>query len=1208
MSAVAEESSCFSNDSEKDEGSGLTSQMQEIQLTGSDEEHIHFINSKNVTVIPSSSSLRNSGSNRVKINNLVDFSWDRKYYYGHLVASTQSGNFIAYALFITKTSSGVVRVVKSKTDERILIKTHQGHIKDLAFAFTKIPTLASIDEYGGVLVHSIEEDRNQLSLKLILCLNRGDVSPSNYHMLFWCPYIPEPEDNPEFSDVSCAEDHPSMFLAMTHDCEVEVVNVNVLTQKYGSTTINTKTLPVNFKMVIEHEKPITVATISPDGSAIATGGLEGEIKFFQVSPELEGKSPGCLHRWVPHEGRPVSSLFFLDNWKQPQPDLQFWKFALTGANYNRELKLWSCESWQCLQTIRFEPRDSDIVMRAEIDASSQYLLLSDVYNKAIYVLQISQDVLHSKAMICSIAEFSVTHSILSLTVTDANKCLIKMTDEIEPSEKNGNEHNGNGEDDDELPDNVPVKGTLIKCFWINVKSLQRIRITYQPSLAISNQNSDDTISLMSHDSILYRDRLSDLSSDLHDLNSNTSLLDKEVPVHGDPELALPMELTSTPRCQGIITDVFVSGDYTSPNKVKETCVLSPSSVPLTIDPTEILDTMSSSNKLLFGIVSPKVEESSTSETGPPSRRKSSQRSSASSPSQEVADILAPVKGAESVKLEGHEEVNSHGSIDGSKTNGITSASSPNAKNELSNLESCKDQTEFVSWPQAPDLSKEYRITRRISLDKESAYANKEQLESFGESSCDAEVKAVILNIQQALESLNRNIFSIKNSHSDQIGTDIKSLQQTVCKLQIQQQNLQQKIDKDYISLCNHIQKTVSSQAQIDYIKMESLFAKKQEMDKQFLQKQAMDASQCVSSIVANNLDKAIKVEMKNSVIPGITKVIDSWKDQVQQDFVQRMSISETGIKESMKMLLKNKNFIDNVSQNVATCIQPQIQIACRELFQQNLVPNVEKVCQSLFLQLSDSFKTGTKEYLQQSQSYVEHSTQEMQGSIESTRCKFQEMMVAQVAANDALIQTARGQLQLNLEESWSRISSSLMKDIRKIITEEVRLALKEHDVSGDSHFVDGITHSRMMTPVPQQFDPQLLKQQILNYIRTGQHNSAFQEALNCKEIPVLLFTCENVAPEVVLAPGLCKLSHNVLVAMTYQLASCISLNTELTIRYIQGVLLHLHPEESVNQNLLKKAVTALVTGLAYFSQTNPSSPFSAQVQILTMAAKNLFSS
>ena len=64
---------------------------------------------------------------------------------------------------------------------------------------------------------------------------------------------------------------------------------------------------------------IVDACYSPDGSALATASLDGEVKFFQVY--LHDKSaPRCIHQWKPHDGRPVSSLFFLDDHKNPNPE------------------------------------------------------------------------------------------------------------------------------------------------------------------------------------------------------------------------------------------------------------------------------------------------------------------------------------------------------------------------------------------------------------------------------------------------------------------------------------------------------------------------------------------------------------------------------------------------------------------------------------------------------------------------------------------------------------------------------------------------------------------------------------------------------------------------------------------------------------------------------------------------------------------------
>ena len=50
--------------------------------------------------------------------------------------------------------------------------------------------------------------------------------------------------------------------------------------------------------------------------------------------------PRCLHQWSPHQGRPVTSLFFLDNHADNnQPEVQFWKYAITASDHNSELKV-----------------------------------------------------------------------------------------------------------------------------------------------------------------------------------------------------------------------------------------------------------------------------------------------------------------------------------------------------------------------------------------------------------------------------------------------------------------------------------------------------------------------------------------------------------------------------------------------------------------------------------------------------------------------------------------------------------------------------------------------------------------------------------------------------------------------------------------------------------------------------------------------------
>ena len=136
----------------------------------------------------------------------------------------------------------------------------------------------------------------------------------------------------------------------------------------------------------------------------------------------------CLHQWQPHEGKPLSSLFFLDDHKHPNPDIQFWKFAITGADYNRELKIWSCETWNCLQIVSFTapmdvPSNFQVhpCMKVVLDLSANYLVMSDTKRVVLYVLQMYQDMEQGRAHVSSIAEFLLTQPCLSMAVQDAGR-------------------------------------------------------------------------------------------------------------------------------------------------------------------------------------------------------------------------------------------------------------------------------------------------------------------------------------------------------------------------------------------------------------------------------------------------------------------------------------------------------------------------------------------------------------------------------------------------------------------------------------------------------------------------------------------------------------------------------------------------------------------------------------------------------------------
>lgn len=64
----------------------------------------------------------------------------------------------------------------------------------------------------------------------------------------------------------------------------------------------------------------------------------------------------------------------------------YWKFAITTAEDNSELKIWDCGSWNCLQKIIFNPSGGRFI--AEMDRTSSYLVLSCLDSRTCYVLEI----------------------------------------------------------------------------------------------------------------------------------------------------------------------------------------------------------------------------------------------------------------------------------------------------------------------------------------------------------------------------------------------------------------------------------------------------------------------------------------------------------------------------------------------------------------------------------------------------------------------------------------------------------------------------------------------------------------------------------------------------------------------------------------------------------------------------------------------------
>ncbi|XP_072279188.1 enhancer of mRNA-decapping protein 4 [Pyxicephalus adspersus] len=478
------------------------SNKQVIFLSGDDSSTSIEVTGKDVEIVASSDSnicSKARGSNKVKIQPVAKYDWEQKYYYGSLIAVSN-----AYLAYATRGSNGsaMIRVLSVTTADRILLKGITGSVTDLAFAHLNSNQLACLDEAGNLFVWRVKMEGEKIQDELFVHIQRSDQTTLNTHRrIIWCPYIPE--ENEEIP----AEDG-SQTIALLHEDRAEVWDLEIVQTNHTSCPTDVSDIKEGFIVVKGHSGRLSEGALSPDGTVLATASHDGFVKFWQIY--IEGlDQPRCLHEWKPHSGRPVSCLLFCDNHKKQDPEVPFWRFLITGADQNRELKMWCTVSWTCLQTICFspDPFSSSVLpgLKVSLDLSAEFLILTDVQRKVLYVMELQQNQEDGRAAFTSISEFLLTHPVLSFGIKDV--CRHIRHSEVLLSEAE-NDNPGAAEeslDSDEGDDSTAV---LIKLFCVHTKALQDVQIRFK-----AHQYSQSDSLKGTHEDFVSQDEMTDITQE-----------------------------------------------------------------------------------------------------------------------------------------------------------------------------------------------------------------------------------------------------------------------------------------------------------------------------------------------------------------------------------------------------------------------------------------------------------------------------------------------------------------------------------------------------------------------------------------------------------------------------------------------------------------------------------------------------------------------
>ncbi|CAH0726350.1 unnamed protein product, partial [Brenthis ino] len=1169
----------------------LTDTTQTISFSEGDGVSSSEVYAADVVVTTNAGS-HNHGSSKVKLKNLVDYNWEPKFYPGQLLAVHISGKYLAYSIKAPNpanpgTWNGMVRVVYNPEpgiDRRTLIKGMKGEVQDLAFAH--IPNqivLASIDEMGNFYIHEIEVTDTGLCCTLSVEVREDTGVGGSTHRVVWCPYIPDEDDAPD--------DDVARLLLTTHANQARMWNIRgVVSLSGGAGGVGGASVSAAGALgsgagrgAGSHAGAVLAAAFSPDGTALATAAADGYVMFAQVYMNNES-SPRCLHKWQPHGGKPLSCLFFLDNHKNYNTDVQFWKFAVTGAENNTSIKIWSCKSWDCLQSITFSsPLSGDSLgMKAMLDTSANYLLLSDFKTRSLYVLNMARDSDDTMAYCKSISEFLLPYPVLSFCIVDADEQLVKC----ESSCDDPYHRNGSGGDAGDSPDGYEIhhdeegsgecgsggRRVRVRLYIVQPKGLQEGELVYAPPHAPTGIPLHDleelTLEESSEASAMPSSILQQQTQQLK------SLLMRSQTQPGSLIGQRPESPSSHPQLNLMTPDAF-----SSPGKRDD------DDPPLSATPEITAKPRMSIGGISEDQVAPGVE---------------GKASGGSSPSREVREIMSQNDRPFFNDMEEEEEEVKEASPTREQA-GAGGASEPLFAPELyTSPEKPPKLTHAnsdTSWPQISLAQITEANQRKASSEKSSTQSLSAPLPApLSTSSLTTSLNASLSTSLNASLPTPLNV-SLPTPLSASLPTPPNPLvpltvpervterierivvdEATKTKLE----SLEQKLDKltELMSAQSRELRALRGEAAAPRAQLEEALAAHAQRTAA-----AVDVALGAGWERVSRLGEAAGAAAAAAAGAGAARALEPLAHALQHELAAKLSATDRLLRDNIDKLVTSKTVMERLSTSIAASLSEMVREAFRAALFESVVPAMEKAHAQIFRQISHTFQAGTKEFAANTEA--------------AARAAAERGGAAAAAALQRALERHADALQQSALQP--RLYADQLKDVVHGILEKEVVWWREQ---ARGALQASRAHSPATPAAPSVADRQMQVSQIQSLMMGGDVNGAFQLALSASDLALVVAACRAAEPARVFGPP-CRLRQHVLLSLVQQLAADMARDTHLKHRYLEEAIMNLDTTNPVTREHLPIVVRELQKQIVAFLNSNPGHALSRQFRMLLMATESL---
>ncbi|KAL7029654.1 hypothetical protein ACKWTF_006305 [Chironomus riparius] len=1047
----------------------------EIAFNSTDDtQHCYETNGANVTVqVPSRTT--NQGSSMVKLKNIIGYKWENKNYPGHLVAVHKDGKIIAYSIKVN--NQGMVRLINfGMNNKRALIRGFTSEVLDLQFANSKEVIIGCIEE-TALHVYKLPFDDTEDTIKCVLLVKIENPIKDHVPLLdkiSFCPYVPEENDK--------EDDFSVQLLVWVRGNKFECYSLKSIIDTYGNGVHKVENIKEGIVRSCEDDRAlITCCTFSPDGTTLAIGSDDGYIRFYQIY--FHETVPRCLHSWSPHDGAPISNFFFLDNHTQPIAGSSLWKYVVTLAKNNTEIKVSSCDSWKTLQTIQFKSAtDKQLSLKAEIDRTSSYLILNDMTNRQLYVLQIlkenalsqngdemnGNDAAIARVFIKSIAEFHLASTVLSYGISNASirryKCALSenyLIDELEDFDEENNS----------------VYCVVLKLFMILPESLQECHILYQTALNKSAEILNTEVS--SSSSSTATNSKSPALQLLNVSNTTAEIKKNDLALRTPPQKASQLNL---------LTPDSFSSPVEKPKEVSQE-VLSTIFMLAKNNPTSpaVVTNKPLDNVLNLANCSIIEEEKIFQQkiaVEPPIQLKSV--SGGSSPSREVRDIMLQ---ADSQDNEDYY---------------------PPEDEEDDDIDEPEDKAAVLSALNALDVTHFKNIDDDDDDDEDDG--NEEDDEDD-----EPDIKVVTKNHEwpQAPQFVD----SSTPATSKQIETLSNRMNQMI--------EIMEQQSRYIAELRNEIYS----------------FKSQNNAEALLTQKNIVKVEETCKKSVEQNYEKVSVLLSKGKY--DQREITESLMQLFNQLFRTQTQSLETAIKDNIKNICGHKAFIETISLSILAGIQKSLEQIFKKSLEDIMIPSYEKITNEMFQEMAKAFTAGTKEYTRAFDTYmkqygaVQFQMTEFSGAIHQIPQQVKQEVKMQNEATLIPLVNARF---FNIKQQIEALQAKIIHDVKEQVKSEIQSGFELQKSSLEDSVLSAVTRSQAETPAPTVYDHQ---ESIRQHLSHGQINKAFHQALISNDLSLVEYTIEKADFSVVFKTPNCQLEQTVLLSLIQQITVDMSRYSEL---------------------------------------------------------------